>query len=342
MIDKAQLTAFVAQARNAPRLTGMYEEFGRLAAGTSGRPIKTVTLDASLLRSDAPSLEYAKIRQRHACTFNQHFVASLPYVLEEQCRLGAGLLKYGQFVTENENRPMALYTLGDGSGVTSRTLAEMSQGNIHTLSCSPNPENKAAFQALNVSPNAHFYLGPFFDVTKTSLAELGLEEFVGGFDVIVEDTTFQMYGKERLEPLLLAKDNLKSDGIFILIEKLMNEDSAIFVDREVAKDSEFKARYFDATDIVKKQTMILSTLDQQLVTLTELAKTLKELFKFAVVTWNSGNFYTVAASNSLENLQQLVGSLIPAAITPEFCHIELPLVLVGEDAKYNFRLSELS
>lgn len=337
-ISDAQIAAYIESARQSPRLTHMLGEFSDLATGRKGAPDFPIVLEPGLLGHDCLSLEYAKVRERHAGTFNQHFIASLPYVLEEQCRFGAALVRYGRWVDETRNRPFDVYTLGDASGVTARSLTDISKGRIRTLNCSPNRENEIAFYQGRPPGNAHFFLGPFFDVSPQTLAERGIDDFRDGFDVIIEDTTFQMYGKSRLEPIRIAARNLRSDGIFVLLEKFWLPDVEEFARRERLKDEGFKARYFSMEKIEEKRQTIVHNMDRQLVTLPELTDSLGQLFSTAVIIWNSGNFYTIAASNDVGNLTRFVNCLTPSATPAAFSHAELPQVLLGDaDLPFTFR-----
>ena len=337
-ISETEIAAYIASARQSPRLTHMLGEFSDLATGRKGAPDFPIILDPELLRHDGLSLEYAKVRERHAGTFNQHFIASLPYVLEEQCRFGAALLRYGRRIGETQQRPLDVYTLGDASGVTARSLTDISQGKIRTLTCSPNQENEAAFHQGRPVGCAHFFLGPFFEVSATSLSERGIEDFRDGFDFIIEDTTFQMYGKSRLAPIQIAAQNLRSDGIFVLLEKFWLPDVEEFARRERQKDDEFKARFFSHEKIEEKRQTIVHNMDRQLVTLAELTDAIGQIFSTAVIIWNSGNFYTIAASNDAGNLLDFVNCLTPSATPPEFQYAELPQVLLGDrDLPFAFR-----
>ena len=340
--DKEQIQDYLTRAQQAPRLTAMFNEFSQLATGKKGSPVTPVDLSPELLQHDSACLEYAAARDAQAGVFNAHFIASLPFALEEQCRFGAAALAYLNLQAKKHGRRSAIYTLGDASGVTSRTLAKLSPDAIRTLTCSPNPENEQAFHAANPGSNADFSLGPFFDVNPENLEKRGLTQHAEGFDLIVEDTTFQMYGPERLEPIYLAKRNLRDDGILVLVEKIMQTDHDEYARREYQKDWDFKARFFDHQQIEDKRKTIVNKMETQEVTLDELVTVLKVFFDSAVVTWNTGNFYTVMASNSNENLEQLVCQMIEPAIPPEFCYLPLPHQLFGDPANnFQFRPAAL-
>jgi hypothetical protein len=337
-IPEADIAAYLGQAQTAPRITSMLGNFSDLVTGRKGRPGCPVTLDETLLGHDMAALRFADIRARHAGVFNQHFVTSLPYILEEQCRFGAAVLDYAEWLHEQEGRPLDFYGLGDASGVMGRALAEAGAGKIRSLTCSPNIENQEVFYAGRTSALAHFFLGPFFELTPHSLAERGLGQLSTGFDIIFEDTSFQMYGSERRIPIALAARNLRPDGIFVMLEKFAQADQQEFLRRERQKDEEFKARFYSKAQIEEKKRSIVDCMDRQLVTLEEYQEELSGLFSHAVIIWNSGNFYTVAASNTVERLTHFVRQLIDAAIPDAFRYVDLPRPILGEiQIPYEFR-----
>ena len=329
-MTEQQLDAYVNKARQAPRLTSMFNAFAQLADGTQGQPQVRVQLDPDLLGHDTESLRFAQTRARHAGVFNEHFVASLPYALEEQCRLGAAILRHARHIQATEHRPCDVYTLGDGPGVMARALAEHAQGAIRTLCCSPNSENQRAFQARVGQLPAAFFLGPFFYVTPDNLERQGITQFPHGFDLIIEDTTFQMYGRERSAPIQLALRNLRDDGIFMVLEKFKHSSPDEFQRRELQKDREFKARYLPGSSIESKNHSIVHAMNQQLVTLEEMRAVLSRYFKNAFLTWNSGNFSSIVAANHEAPLQRFIGAMTPPAIPLHYTHHPMPLRLLGQ------------
>lgn len=316
-----KIDEYAVRARRSARMTSLSKAFSEIAIGLSGVPIKNPEIDPSLLGYDRIALSYSETRNKYVGPFNRHFVSSVPFSLEEQCRLGSALHQYCE--TTNKN---TVYTLGDGAGVTARALTDFSRGRVFTLNCSPTAANRMHFLS-NCPKNASFFLGPFVDLTPERRISIAGGVFDSGFDVIIEDTTFQMYGCERAEPVALTKRHLKSDGILILTEKMAQHDLQEFRKREQLKDDVFKSQYFKEKDISLKRTTILSTMDHQLVTLKELTDVILKKFAHAVVLWNSGNFYSVAASDSIYNLSALVGIMLPPAVPQEFLHELLPRTL---------------
>ncbi|MEI9425300.1 hypothetical protein O7A70_29490 [Mesorhizobium sp. Cs1299R1N1] len=75
--------------------------------------------------------------------FDQHYHSSIPYRLEEECRMAYAVLNYAR----RRGAALSLYSLGTAEGTMARTLSEFSDGQILSLSCSPNPENYKSFMA---------------------------------------------------------------------------------------------------------------------------------------------------------------------------------------------------
>ncbi len=250
-------------------------------------------------------------------------------MLEEQYRLGAALWQYCTDLHRSEARPANVYTLGDAAGVTARALAQVGEGCIRTLTCSPTNANRDQFFSLGAPEQAAFFLGPFFRVTPASLRNAGIEGFEKNFDIIIEDTTFQMYGLERYEPIALACRNLRPGGIFMLIEKVRHPDADEYVKRERQKDGDFKSRFFDLSQISEKRSGILDHMQEMEASLDDLTGALKRHFSSAVITWNSGNFYTIAASTKIPNLVKFINGMLPPAIPDNYCYEQLPAVLFG-------------
>lgn len=66
-----------------------------------------------------------------------------------------------------------------------------------------------------------------------------------------------------------------------------------------------------------------------LVTIDTFKNILANFFKYAVINWNSGNFYTVYASNSKNNLLSFLSNMTPALTPSQFVHTKLPVPLLN-------------
>lgn len=227
------------------------------------------------------------------------------------------LLRYAQLSFTD----ISLYSLGTAEGTMARTLSELGRGRIQSLSCSPNVENHGSFMAYGQPPHAHFFHGPFHRLTKDYLrSEKKLEQFSRGFDFILEDTTFQMYSPNRSRQIEFVAGHLKDDGILLFLEKFRAVDPNDYEGRESQKDYGFKTRYFRVEEIQRKSETVLSTMHGCEVTLSEMANAIYAHFRYCVITWNSGNFYGLAASNSKENLRRYLSLMVHPAIPAEYVY----------------------
>jgi hypothetical protein len=315
----------IAQWRRAPRLNDFAAFFDETASGLANQPDLGVPVaDPALLGFDLQCLIFADSHRRLWGHFDNHYFASIPFRLEEECRLGAALLLFGLKAWARRGAA-AIYTLGAGAGTLSRALAKLGDGRIDTLSCSPSEANRASFFAGNPLPHARFHLGPFFDLDDERYAsDDNLAAFRNGFDVLLEDTTFQMYGSDRAAQLSFVAPRVRSDGLLIQVQKINQPDGASYKRRERQKDDQFKSRFFSEAQILGKRRDILDTMDRCQVDLAQSIAALAQHFTYSVVTWNSGNFYTIVSSNSARALQAFIKSLTAPAIPSAFRYETLP------------------
>ena len=312
---------FFEECARAPRLNELSAFFSMTASGQAGQPIQPAQLDRRLFPPDLTFRRFSALHPLRQGPFDQHYLCSIPYRFEEECRMGCAILKYARA----KNGKLRLYTLGTAEGTMARVTAELGNGRVETLSCSPNIENLRSFYAYGVPPHAMFFHGPFHHLTPQRIHDDNeLRRFAGGFDIILEDTTFQMYSPNRFDQIRFVSQHLKSDGIFILVEKFRHEDPEEYRRRELQKDHGFKARFFTAADIREKEEIVLARMNPSEVSLTEMGEALRHFFSHSFVIWNSGNFYTVVSSNSIESLDLLSSMLCPAAIPAEYVYADLP------------------
>ncbi|XUY29924.1 class I SAM-dependent methyltransferase (plasmid) [Agrobacterium sp. rho-8.1] len=319
----------IEQWKNAPRLTSLAEFFERTASGLGGAPDRAVpTVDLGLLDFDLECSVFSDTHRSLWGPFDKHYFASIPYRLEEECRIGSSLLASGLRNWAKTRAPTNIYTLGTGTGCLARTLATLGGGRIKTLCCSPTDANRAAFYANRGSQHAHFFHGPFFDLDGDHYAaDPHLEQFREGFDILLEDTTFQMYDRDRVSQLDFITPRVRPGGLLIQIQKLAHGDAEIYQGRERQKDDLFKSRYFSPTKISDKRDEVLDTMDNLQVDLETTAAALGTFFRYSVVIWNSGNFYSIISSNSRQAILEFMSLMIEPAIPPAYCHHALPLVL---------------
>ncbi|MFK4259476.1 class I SAM-dependent methyltransferase [Agrobacterium tumefaciens] len=312
---------FIKECEGAPRLNQLAGFFSETAGGKGGRPIKMPHVDRRLLPNDSMLHRFIGLHERRQGFFDQHYHSSIPYRLEEEFRMAFTLLRYSL----PSLHEVSLYSLGTAEGTMARSLSEFSEGKIQSLSCSPNRENLSCFMAFGEPPHADFFLGPFHRLSKDHIrSDRKLERFVDGFDVILEDTTFQMYSSNRLGQIGFVSQHLRPDGIFLFLEKFRSANEHDYAVRESQKDFGFKSQYFGVEEIERKTKRVLTTMHDCEVTLKDMADAVYTYFKHCVVTWNSGNFYGLAASNSSENLLRYLTSMPEPAIPREYVYDPTP------------------
>lgn len=320
------LDDFLAECDQGPRINQLTDFFASTAAGESGMPVRRPEVDGRLLPSDDLLRALVGLHSARQGFFDQHYHGSIPYRLEEECRMAYAMMKYAR----QSGAPLSLYSLGTAEGTMARTLSELSGGQIRSLSCSPNAENYKCFLAYGEPPAAEFFIGPFHRLTKDMLgSDARLAKFVPGFDVILEDTTFQMYSPNRAKQVEFVAQHLKKDGIFIFVEKFRAVDDNDYIRREYQKDFGFKARYFPPEEIERKKTAVLTTMFNNEVALEEMRHAVGAHLRHCVMTWNSGNFYCLAASNSKNNLDRYIAQMPDTAIPHEYVY-ESGLAKLGD------------
>lgn len=331
MVDRETIEKW----RNAPRLTSFATFFDRTASGQGGAPdLSEPEIDMAMLDFDLEVAVFADTYRRLRGTFDSHYVASIPFRYEEACRAGAAILSFALRTWARNGSPSTIYTLGTGTGRMSRALAALGDGRIETLCCSPTAANRDAFYANRGSEHAHFFLGPFFDLdTGRYATDPDLVAFRGGFDVLVEDTTFQMYDSDRKKQLEFIAPRIRSGGVLVQVQKLAQRDPRVYEARERQKDEQFKAQFFSANQIAEKKDEVVATMSTLQVDLDTTASALASFFRYAVLTWNSGNFYTIVASNSRASILELVSLMLKPAIPPAYCYETLPKVIVDTEAE---------
>jgi hypothetical protein len=325
--DMRDFSTFFEECERAPRLNELSEFFSTTASGRAGMPVRPPWLDHRLFPQDLTFRRFSTLHPLRQGPFDQHYLSSIPYRFEEECRLGCAILKYARV----RKGRLSIYTLGTAEGTMARVIAEIGNGRVETLSCSPNIENLRSFNAFGVPPYAAFFHGPFHHLTPQRMrADTELRAFADGFDIIVEDTTFQMYSPNRFDQIRFVSQHLKTDGLFIFVEKFTHDDGEEYRRRELQKDYGFKARFFNTADIREKENTVLTRMNQNEVSLEQMGDTLRHFFSHTFVSWNSGNFYTVISSNNPENLGRFMSKLWPAAIPGEYVYAELPYQLYPE------------
>ncbi|AYH04344.1 hypothetical protein H4F66_13865 [Pectobacterium parmentieri] len=316
---------FIEACRKAPRVNEMADFFSLTAAGKENVPIKGIYPDARLFDNDKKVADFSKVLNKNIGPFVRHYFSSIPYSLEEECRLGSTICQY--FEEKDKSDFFDVYCLGMAEGTMARTISEVSKGKIRTLTSSPTKINEKNFYMHGEPYNSFFIHSPFFLITKNSLGMHDkLSHFKCGFDLLIEDTTFQMYSREREEKIQFVSELIKPDGLAVFTEKC-SCDSDEYTMRELQKDYSFKHRFFSDDDLQKKKEIILCRMNKNEATVDEVDSAIRKFFNYSVIIWNSGNFYTFLAGNSYREIKKFVSKMIQPCIPHEYVYCDLPNML---------------
>lgn len=297
--------------RKAPRLTSLLPHFEKIALGEIQRPRLPVTAAVEFRDQSHELAAYCHAYERNMGPFWQHFCASIPYVLEEQCRVGSALVAFSKGNYRESSSVFRFYETSAAEGVAGRTLGEIGAGRIHTLSDSPNVGNMKAFADGSRHSHSRFHLGPFFDITPEYLRAMGdgIGGYEEGFDVIYENTTFQFYATNRVEQISYLKRVLREGGLLFCLEKVTCPSREEYDQREASKDQLFKAIYFSESEVSWKKASMLADMERCQISFAELTDAVLQNFGYAALLWNSGNFYEVVGSDSEVNLKRFCNLL---------------------------------
>lgn len=311
---------FTASCENAPRITSMADFFSKTAQGEANSPIKCAQADVRLLNDDTLITFYHALR-KNTGPFLHHYFASIPYSLEEECRLGSAIIKYSKEYKE----PILLYCLGMAEGSMARTISQLSEGTVSTLTTSPTMSNENSFYENGPITGADFICTPFFKISQY-LDNEKYKKFSSGFDIIIEDTTFQMYSPDRDNQIKYVKQFLKEDGLFIFTEKFRC-DRDEYISRENQKDISYKRRFFTSEQLGLKKRVILDRMSENEVSVNDMKEAINKHFTYKAIYWNSGNFHSIVASSSKHNINHFLSLLGHACIPFEYVYCDLPTFL---------------
>lgn len=339
--DPSRFDKFIANAERAPRLTSLLPFFRDTALGLRNAPaFGYATGDVGLFRGDTDAESFENSYVTNMGVFERHFASSVPYILENECRVGSAILRYCKLVEASRDRPLRTFHIGSSEAPLARTLAELGGGIVKSLAHSDTKEHAEGYFRKGVPENSWFRALPLIHITPDWVGcDPNLAAFYNGFDIILEHQTFQFYGIERAEQIDFVSENFadRQTGILILTEKFRHSDPQEYARREEQKDAIFKARFFSETQIEEKKAEVLTTMGQQEVTLRSLVTAIKYSFESAVLVWNSGNFSTIVCSNDSQRLKNFVKCLLPPCIPDEFSNEIVPQTLVGRALDLDFR-----
>jgi len=295
------------------------EHFHNLATGSTQVPSRSVTSHLRETIADANVIAYHDRLVAEAGPLFSHFLASVPYILEEMARIGVALTRLSQARCTTPEQRFSFFEVDAFDGSNGRALAANSGGLIQTLTCSPNRANQLAFDQFASSEHSLFYPQPFFKVSPSLLSTAPFQRFSEGFDYIYETAAFQFYTQDRDLQISHIKPLLKPGGLAFFLEKVNHADPQEYLRREALKDESFKTRYFTAEEIEWKRIQMLEQMENGQVCMDVLVTAIQRHFKHVFLLWNSTNFCEFVASDNEDHIEHLINLLGPINQPHHFC-----------------------
>ncbi|WP_434600731.1 class I SAM-dependent methyltransferase [Pseudomonas sp. Z4-7] len=293
--------------------------FHSLATGASQVPMQSLGSHLRGEIQDPLVLDYHDRLIEGAGPLFSHFLASVPYILEELSRIGAALTRLAEANIRETGQTFSLFEVDAFDGSNGRAVAGHSNGLIRSFTSSPNRANQVAFDRYADPALSRFYPQSVFKVTPDLLQQPEYRLFSQGFDFIYEMAAFQFYSRDRDRQIAHIQQFLKPGGLVFFLEKLNHPDPEEYLRRERVKDEQFKTRYFSEEEIHWKRQQMLEQMQNGQVTFEELAGALCARFKCVHLLWNSSNFCEFVASDDPQQIERLVRLLGPVVQPADFC-----------------------
>lgn len=293
--------------------------FHSLATGASQVPMQSLGSHLRAEIRDPQVLDYHDRLIEGAGPLFSHFLASVPYILEELSRIGAALTRLTEANAKETGQTFSLFEVDAFDGSNGRAVAGHSNGLIRSFTSSPNRANQVAFDRYADPALSRFYPQSVFKVTPDLLQQPEYRLFSQGFDFIYEMAAFQFYSRDRDRQIAHIQQFLKPGGLVFFLEKLNHPDPEEYLRRERVKDEQFKTRYFSEEEIHWKRQQMLEQMQNGQVTFEELAGALCARFKCVHLLWNSSNFCEFVASDDPQQIERLVRLLGPVVQPADFC-----------------------
>lgn len=90
------LDDFLTECDNAPRINELAGFFAATAAGKNGVPLRKPVADNRLLKQDDLLRDLVSLHAARQGFFDRHYHGSIPYRLEEECRMSAGAASWAK------------------------------------------------------------------------------------------------------------------------------------------------------------------------------------------------------------------------------------------------------
>ncbi|GAB2596141.1 hypothetical protein GCM10027168_31160 [Streptomyces capparidis] len=307
-------------------MVGLADRFDAIATGRDQVPRVPVRSTIRDRFPDRRLLDYQDAMVERSGPLFQHFLASVPGILEEMSRVGVALADLAGRRAAREGRGLTFYEADAFDGSNGRTLAAFAEGRVTTLTSSPNRANERYFRTWADPARSRYFPGSLFLLDRAVLRER--EEYApfrDGVDVVYETAAFQFYGKDRAAQIAHLTEVLRPGGLAFFLEKLDHPDPLEYEHRERVKDEVHKARYFSPQEVERKKQEMLTRMVHGQVEFTDLVAALGERFEHVWLIWNGTNFHEFVACDDAELLAEFLELAGQPRIPDGFC-FEDPVV----------------
>jgi len=303
-------------------MTILNKQFDKLANGEIQIPKKELSSSLINTTNNYYLFRYKEELINNSGPLFKHFLASIPNILEELCRIGVSIIN----INKTHGFPIKSYwEVESFDGSNGRALNSLSIYDLSVLSNSPNKSNEKYFNKYNKNSNNIFISGSYLDaISKIKKDDISNYKF----DFIYEMAAFQFYGKRREEHIKAVKDRLSQKGLAIFLEKLDDLNINNFLLKEDTKDWEYKTRYFTKEEIIWKRENMLKEMHEGIITLDSFSRKLSDNFNYVALIWNSTNFYELLASNDASQFYMFLEEIKTPVIESKFQFFQ-PTIIKG-------------
>lgn len=225
--------------------------------------------------------------------FERHIATSIPLYRDLQFMVAESLLK----TFKGFDSP-SLWDIGGSEGSWVKMLAEHGFGKCAVLDC--NPDMQEYFNTGVVPEGASFHLGDF--------SKFGLRPPFKA-DVVHAGMAFQFMNLDRPRCINRSKELfLEEGGLFLVEEKVIQEDINVWVENEVKKDG-YKNQFYTREQIETKGKEVLKDMHSKLVLEKDIIKWLEGYFCHIHKYYQAGNFVGYACSDNYFLLAEFIKNM---------------------------------
>lgn len=244
-----------------------------------------------------------KVYEKFNGNFDEHIATSIPGFRDIQIKTISAI---EDIMTGKEG---LLYDIGGSEGGFAKTVTSLSDGKIKTINLDANGDMEKVHNATPVE-GSKFVKEAFGEAFDWDGEHYKSHKPEHKADVVHESMTFQFIDEKRADKLdeVLAS-YLKPDGLFITEEKVHPKSQEQWLANEAKKDKDFKAKYYEPSQISAKKEEVLTGMATNQTTAQRYKSELQKRFDNVAEYWDSGNFKGFVASNDKAKVDAFLKSV---------------------------------